>query len=156
MRVYVAAPLAQAVTAHAVGEMLRPEHEAVSRWPGNVLELAADRDPSRIEDRCAVLRTNVVDLELADVVVALCHVGDGRATYAEIGYALALRLPVVWVQGGRGEGRNIFDAHDLVHAVIVERDVPLGSLVGLVRTALEDCRGEVAANQRDQRRAESA
>lgn len=147
MRVYVAAPLRQATTAHAVGLALRPEHEAVSGWHTLVLGAVAS-DPTRVEDRCSILRANLEDLGRADVVVALCHRGDGRATFCEVGHVLARGLPVVWVQGERGEGRNIFDAHDLVHAVIVTAGVELPSLVGLVRVALEDCRGEVTANQR--------
>lgn len=156
LRVYVAAPLAHAVLACFVAdELSRLGHAIVSRWhrrvvgASNVL-VAAERDaeavtigvsaPNERSARLDALNGNLLDLDEAEAVVALAHVGEPRATIAEIGYILgfgSLREEgptVVWVQGTDGRGRNLFDAHQYVRRVVVGAGRP--NLVEQVAEAL--------------------
>lgn len=89
----------------------------VSSWHSAVVASGATSDPDDERSRAEILSTNLADLHRADVVIALCDDGTPRATFCEIGFALAIGKRVVWVHGERGEGRNSYDAHPLVARV---------------------------------------
>lgn len=109
-RVYVAAPLACALKAHHFAEMLRVcGYEVTSTWH----DLPEAPEPGDAPARVGILTTNIRDLDACDAVVALLHAGTPRATYAEIGYALAQSKPVAWVHGPEVKNTCIFDAHPL-------------------------------------------
>ncbi len=120
MRLYFAAPLAWAGYAREVSaEVSRVGgHGIVSSWHDRVLPGAVD--PSAAEERSAILLANLADLRAAGAVVALTHVGTPRATFGELGFALALGKPVVWCHGAGGEGRCILDADHMVRRIVVE------------------------------------
>lgn len=122
LRIYLAAPLveapakarlASALAAWGAGYFL-----VVSRWHQPTTPSA---DPAGAIDRELILGANLADLEAADVVVADTRGEAGgarpRSTYAEIGYALAIGRPVVWLRPSATGNRSIFDAHHLVTAV---------------------------------------
>jgi nucleoside 2-deoxyribosyltransferase len=135
MRLYVAAPLAQAPMAQAMAlDLYRlARHVSVSTWHVDLPEHATD--PQDVHVRQRILAANLQDLDMADAVVALMHTGTPRATIGEIAWALSEGKHVVWCSGPGGIGRNLWDAHRNVHPVLAER--PEG-LAGLVCTALED------------------
>lgn len=114
--VYVAAPLAMAALANRVAVALaNAGHEVCSHWHnGGVVK--ESRDPV---ERHAALMDNIADMSEALAVVALTHIDNPRATYGEIGWALASGKSVIWVQGTEGDGSNLFDAHPLVERLFV-------------------------------------
>lgn len=115
MNIYIAAPLSYASRARSCAASLRfLGHVIVSTWHDSTDATADPTDPSV---RARILRANVIDLASADCVIAMCDMGTPRATFTEIGWALAEGTPVVWVSRPTGEGRNIFDAHPLVYRV---------------------------------------
>ncbi len=109
MRIYLAAPLALVNDAKfASRHMVSRGHEVVSTWHEFVFR--GDKDPLNPVARREILELNIRELEKAQFVVAIMTYGVPRATYSEIGYALALSIPVVWI----GDGNvNIFNAHPL-------------------------------------------
>lgn len=119
MRVYIATALANFQLANRWGTKLRDAgHEVASRWHVSVREMTArtevmPRDPLSEAERVTVLRANVNDLMSSDAVLAITQDDAGKATYCEIGYALAAGIRVIWLQS-EGRGRNIFDADTLV------------------------------------------
>jgi nucleoside 2-deoxyribosyltransferase len=118
MRIYIAAPLAQAPAANEAALRLEAHgHEVVSSWHRVVSSEGWQSDPEPDRVRARILSENLADLDGAEAVLALCHEGTPRATFAEIGYALARGLTVVWSHGSERQGRNIFDAHPLVRRV---------------------------------------
>ena len=116
-RVYLAAPLAHAHECRLVAMTLRTiGAEVCSSWHATTEKL----DPTDVDVRKAILRTNLADLDRATIVVALLHEGTPRGALVEVGVALAKGMAVVWIQGPNGEGANIFDAHPyvtIVHSV---------------------------------------
>ena len=113
-RVYIAAPLAQAGACRLVAMTLRAiGAEVTSTWHSTTEKL----DPTDVDVRAAILRTNLDDLDRATIVVALLHEGTPRGALCEVGVALGMDVPVVWVQGPNGEGANIFDGHPYVTIV---------------------------------------
>ena len=114
MRVYVAAPLACASQARHWASLLRDNCLGVtSRWHDLVLEDDA-RDPSDDQERQEILTQNLADLSRANAVLALMQTGTPRATNCELGYALALSLPVVWLSGPTDLNTNLFSSHPMV------------------------------------------
>jgi nucleoside 2-deoxyribosyltransferase len=107
VRIYVAAALGEAHVARLIANVLANHGYAVcSHWHG--LCLVSEVTDPRARREC--LAENLADLTRCDVVVAWTAAGVPRATYGEIGYALALGKRVVWIQGERAEGACIFDA----------------------------------------------
>lgn len=114
VRVYVAGSRDIAGQADRLADFLRSDEvEITSKWHVNETKLV---DPSDGDVRRKILRSNLEDLEKADFVVALMTSGKPKATYAEIGYALAEGKPVVWIGPVESEDplACIFDAHDNV------------------------------------------
>jgi nucleoside 2-deoxyribosyltransferase len=139
MKIYVAAPLGHAVLATFVAdELVRLGHDVTSRWHRRVavaLEDGPVQDPVSPNERLSVLDANLRDLNGAATVVALTHVGEPRATFSEIGYAVARGKRVVWVQSWDGRGRNILDEHGLVDRLVIGGGGP--NLVALLESALK-------------------
>lgn len=112
MKVYIATALNNYAAAQALSDKLEASgHEVTSSWHRTVMSQAMDRvvgDPDNACVRRDILSTNLFDLAQADAVVALTPTTDGKATYCEIGWAIASWKPVIWL--GRA-GRCIFDAH---------------------------------------------
>ena len=80
-------------------------------------------DPAAHETRATILAKNLADLKQADVVLALMFDGKPRATFGEIGHALADGARVVWwAKDGDDERACIFDAHPSVTRVTSLRD----------------------------------
>ncbi len=129
--IYIAAPLATARDAYAVGLALKlacPNTELVSRWLHRCLEKSAC-DPDAPFEREVVLFNNIIDIERADIVIALTGNGTPKATFGDIVWALAKEKPVVWITN-RSMGRNIWDAHWAVTRV--DTPDPLRSLPAIV------------------------
>lgn len=63
-----------------------------------------------LEDRHAALRTNIADLQRADVVLVVAYVGEPRATFGEAAFALSLGKPVVFMHDAQ-TGRQLWDVH---------------------------------------------
>jgi nucleoside 2-deoxyribosyltransferase len=123
MKVYVAAPFAFAPHAAVIASILeRDGHAITSTWHRDTLGLGGD--PLAVARRKAILDVNIRDLRAAEVLVALTARGTPRATNAEIGFALALGMPVVWWQSPNWDGANIFDAHELVRVVTDYDEIP--------------------------------
>src|SRR5689334_19474121 len=105
---YVAAPYAHktdarnvAFTARAVGFSI------ASTWHDQPNE---DEDTLSEERRAAIVRVLVSELARADVLVALTAEGRPRSTLVEVGIAIGLGKPVVFLQDGM-RGRLLFDSH---------------------------------------------
>lgn len=126
MRLYVAAALAWAGYARELScEISRATGcGIVSSWHDRAL-CTGTTDPLDADARLRILDANTAELDDADAVVALCHVGAPRATFGEIAYALARGIPVVWTHATDGVGRNIWDAHRLVQRVRVPGEADL-------------------------------
>ncbi|HEY3234309.1 MAG TPA: hypothetical protein VGJ84_06315, partial [Polyangiaceae bacterium] len=77
-------------------------------------------------------------LLLCDVLVALTDQGTPRGTLIEIGIALGLGKPVVWVSGKNGEGRNIFDSD--FRCVRAQPPIDGKTLLAAIERALERVR----------------
>lgn len=115
---YVASALSEAHVARLLVRSISAAGlRVVSRWHDAVTP--GQCDPTDPHTRWGVLTDNLADLRRADVVVAYTATGTPRATFAEIGYALCLALPVVWLIGPGGEGRCLFTAHPLVREVVL-------------------------------------
>lgn len=120
--IYIAAPLAEAGMCCGVADACRLQGGSVISTWHEVVYQALQRsgvpsaDPGRFEtaERRAILSVNIAELAACDTVLAITDRGLPRATFAEIGYALALGKRVVWLQGYHGAGANIFDAHPRV------------------------------------------
>jgi hypothetical protein len=115
--VYVAAPRSEAHRADLVAGLFRDEgFEVSSKWHESGDPIV---DPSDHLIRSNILFSNTVDLMNADVVVALMDLGEPKATYCEIGYALACDKHVIWVNGiGLLNPRAcIYDSHPRVFVV---------------------------------------
>jgi nucleoside 2-deoxyribosyltransferase len=129
--VYIAAPLATAREAYAVGLALKrasPNMELVSRWLHRCLEKPAC-DPDAPLEREVILWNNIIDIERADIVIALTGNGTPKATFGDIVWALAKEKPVVWIANW-SQGRNIWDAHWAVTRI--NTPDPLRSLPAIV------------------------
>lgn len=115
MELYVAASRDCAGQADEVAKRLRElGATVVSRWHDGQIKLV---DPADRDVRNKILAANLEDLRRCSAVVALMHSGSPKATYAEIGWALAQKRRVFWI--GPGEGADdplacIFDAHPAV------------------------------------------
>lgn len=134
--VYLASPLSQARACCDLAEdLLDLQIVTCSQWHAAVVAAAAVRDPESDQTRRELLTLNLADIERADALVALVHIGEPRATLGEIGYALALRKPVVWVSHG-WRGRNLLDAHVGVTRIDVADDSTRRTLAARVARAL--------------------
>lgn len=144
LKVYIACALAQAETACRIAGLLGPEFRVVSRWHWEVVKLGAKADPPKEADRIECLLPNLDDIERSDVVLVLAHIGQPRATYSEIGYAIRAGKRILWVHAPDGTGRNIFDAHGLV------KRIPAGS--GLIEQICAELRATPARMETEWRR----
>lgn len=110
--VYIAAPLGAVERARRVaGQCASAGYLVTSRWHTEVEP--DDVDPEHASQRARILLENLFDLAQAHAVVADTSEGTPRATFGEIGYALALHRRVIWIQE-EGATRCLFDAHPLV------------------------------------------
>lgn len=139
LRVYMAASRDVAGEADAMSQRLASKSvQIVSKWHVNETKLV---DPSSHIVRQDILADNLSDLTGCDVVVALMDRGAPRATYAEIGYALAGGHWVIWLQPEDASADDaracIFDAHPFVRRVRSEEQIveTLGKIrEGMFRT----------------------
>lgn len=109
-KVYLAGALARASFIETVAARLRPLFDVVSGWHGRA---KGPRDPRDEAERGAICAANLAELVRADVVIVMVDDGEPRATYGELGFALALCKPCIFVHDS-GTGRCILDAHWLV------------------------------------------
>lgn len=141
IRVYLAAALARARHVEAIAAGLRQHVEIVSGWHSRTN--GSRRDPRDDEERTAICALNLAELVTADVVVVMVDDGEPRATYGELGYALALCKPVVFVHAGQ-VGRCILDAHsfvvklDLHTQAIADLPLAIETAAGLVGVSIHD------------------
>jgi nucleoside 2-deoxyribosyltransferase len=113
IRVYVAAPLDRVTKAKNIAVRLASAgYTVVSRW--HEIASQGDRDPLELDERRGLLLGNFEDLESAGLLVAYVAGGTPKCTWSEIGYALALKKPVVLGTAPGADGRNMVDAHPLV------------------------------------------
>lgn len=139
MRVYLACPLQVVARARTVASVIRGAgFPVVSRWhdgngsipyvdraflprPRQRALMATSPDArDRLDDLIASHAMNLIDLEAADVIVALTHDDAdghalGRQTYVEIGQAIALGRPLVW--STEHGGATLAQVHGLVRLV---------------------------------------
>ncbi len=119
LEIYLAAPLSEAQQMRVLASRLeRAEMTIVSQWHDTVDTI----DPPSKARRHAILYSNLDDVERADVVLVDTRAGVPGATLCEVGYALAIDTPVVWLQHEEApidgvKRTNIFDAHLLVTVV---------------------------------------
>lgn len=117
--IFLAAPLAQAVWADAMGRRLATlGHAVTSRWH----RTSAVLDPDDLRARAAILRHNVYDLDRAEACIVLASRGPARAMYGDAVYALLMGKGVVWVHGAAGEGRCLWDSHPTVVRMVDPSD----------------------------------
>lgn len=141
IKVYLAAALSRAPYAEAVAAELREHFEVISGWHARTQGVRVD--PRDDEERTRLCALNLAELVTADVLVALVADGQPRATYGEIGYALALCKPVVFVHAGQ-VGRCILDAHsfvvklDLHTQAIADLPLAIETAAGLVGVSIHD------------------
>jgi nucleoside 2-deoxyribosyltransferase len=121
MKVYIAMPFPEKAKAELWRFRFEDTHriEVVSRWHGSTETV----DPVDPAVRAVILASNLADLETADVVFVATTHGTPRCTLVELGYALAKRKPIVWLQRGDGADANIADASPLVTLVFDPADV---------------------------------
>lgn len=113
LHIYVAAPLDRVTKAKDIAARLaRAGHTVISTW--HVQNIEGARDPLYPGTRRRLLLGNFAELESAHLVVAYVAGGTPKCTWSEIGYALALRKPVVLGTEPGAAGRNMIDAHPLV------------------------------------------
>lgn len=126
LRIYLAAPLADAPRANDLCQELRslPGVEVCSSWhwkvmlPAQPTVFGVPVDQSDSADRRVALYRNLEELGEANLML-LSTAGGGtpRATLVELGWALAQGLPIIWQIGRDGTGANLFTAHDAVTVV---------------------------------------
>ena len=113
-RVYIAAPLLRAADCRYVARLLAErEVETCSTWHAT----EERTDPWSELARVQILAANLSDLDRSDLVLALTTHYVPRATFSEVGYAIAQGKRVVWLHAADGTGRQMFDAHHLVSRV---------------------------------------
>jgi nucleoside 2-deoxyribosyltransferase len=121
MKIYIATALGNFQEARDWAEKFRAAgHKVTSKWIDSVDSESID--PTLFESRYEILTSNLYDLKSADVVFVITRDESGKATYSEIGYALALGMRVVWFIPGY-IGGNIFDVHSLVDLAFFESEV---------------------------------
>lgn len=110
-RVYLAAPLLRAADCRYVARLLTDRGiQITSTWHST----EARTDPWSELARIQILTANLIDLDRSDLVLALTTHYVPRATFSEVGYAIAQGKRVVWLHAADGTGRQMFDAHALV------------------------------------------
>lgn len=115
MAVYMAASRDCAGQADEIANKLRQVGvTVVSRWHDGQTKLVDPADP---DIRNKILAENLKDLRACSTVVALMRDGSPKATYGEIGWALAEGREVIWIgpeKGSEDPLACIFDAHPAV------------------------------------------
>jgi hypothetical protein len=133
---YLAAPLACAIRVRNLSrDFSRLGFKIWSQWHDQIASLAPENraDPMDCGTRNMLLAQNIAEIRLADVTVVIASMGDGRATYGDAAYALALSKPIVWVHSKNGTGRCLWDSHSLCTRIIdPENDRILPDLIAKV------------------------
>ncbi len=94
--IYIAASLQIRDEAEELADALRVRGVSVaSTWHARPV----GADPSEPEERLRIWETCTREIVSADYMIALLHAGSPRTTLVELGYALALHLPVTIVAG---------------------------------------------------------
>lgn len=118
IRVYVASPSENGTRAQLVAEHLArilPEAKVVSTWHSNGPVVKYPHDAAKRSEQLGI---NLADLARATVFVCLTNcAAEPKTTFAELGYAIARGLPVVWVTDGLDGSMCLFDAHELVWVI---------------------------------------
>jgi len=136
LNIYVAAPITQVHVACLIAQALTADGFTVtSSW--HSLVQSTDRSPLDPRVRQDVLATNLSDLHRAALVVAWTGAGIPKATYSEIGWALARGKRVVWIQNSEGGETNIFDADP---GVTILRETDTDAVVRTVRGVVGEMR----------------
>lgn len=119
LKVYLAGPIGECAAVCRFADEVNaiPGLMVVSDWHYEKVRTGDLFDPGDQATRAQVLDRNLVQMAVADVVVAITGRGTPRATFGEIGWTLAMGKPVVWLQRRNGDGGNIFDVHKLVTRV---------------------------------------
>ncbi len=126
-RVYVAAPLADALYVRKIHGLLRDlRMEPTSSW-AETSEGVESLDAMPLEDVREIARQNDEDLLEAETVLVLPRADAGREMYAEARLATVHLIPVVWC----GTPRPLTAYRDGVHRV----DDLIGALDVLARLA---------------------
>lgn len=147
LRVYVAAPRGEAYVAALLGEQLiHAGFTLVSRW---VERFHAQGDHVTREQLAAIHRANQAELASADLVVAWTAEGEPKATYGEIGQALALGTRVLWIQGPGGAGGNSYDTERLVRVVELDPKARAGAGWEAILAACREMEREIRAARAD-------
>lgn len=112
VKIYVAAPMDRIDKAKDIARRLAADgHEIVSTW--HVICQVGDHDPLEQKTRSDILYHNLADLDKAVAVVAYVAGGTPKATWGEVGWALAKGKYVLFaVAPGANAARSIFDAHE--------------------------------------------
>ena len=123
--IYIAGPIGRARACQAFAERLRAHGIRVtSRWHREVGDEAVDPTDELV--RRSILADNLEDLDRSRALVARLDLADEdhrpRATWGEIGYALARGIRVFAVDALSVHGRCIFDAHPGIMRVPSEVD----------------------------------
>jgi nucleoside 2-deoxyribosyltransferase len=138
---YLASPLSTAVRMSNLARDMRALGFKVwSRWHEQYASFDAEHrvDPMDDGTRALIVAQNIAEIRLADVTVVVTSMGDGRATYGDAAFALALCKPIVWVHGRDGTGRCVWDSHSLCSRIIDpqnERRLP-EMIAGAIRRAV--------------------
>lgn len=116
LRIYIASALASAPQCNSYQQVLESRgYYVVSTWHSVVEPGAVDPHDEAV--RREIMITNLGELSRAECVLGLLTHNQGRCAYVEIGYALALSKPVVYLVGERDHGNSIASAHPLCRLV---------------------------------------
>lgn len=119
MRIYIASALSESAAARNWAVRISNERglSIGSRWH----DYDAVGDPVSKDVRRAVFESNISDLRGCDALLLQTVTGAPSCAYVELGYALALGLPCVWLQpaGRRADGVRFSNISDASHSVMV-------------------------------------
>jgi len=133
--IYLASALSEYAVIEERAQILRlHNYEIVSNWHGIVAKQAEAIDPNDQSARFEIYKNNLTDINSAQILIADTRNGKPCATFSEIGYALGIKIPVIWIQPeiltNDGIRRtNIFDAG----CYLIKHDYDHGSLIGLIQ-----------------------
>lgn len=109
-RIYIAGASEYSARADAVGHAIvahLPSTEIVSRWHRQPI----DKYPVDASIRAEKLAENIAGIMIATHVVMLADLGTPRTSWAEVGFAIARKIPVIWARGIAPEQQMLFDVH---------------------------------------------
>lgn len=113
----------------------------VSTW--HAIPFADDRTDEALTDEAyrEIGERNLEEIRACDVLIAFMATGSPEATYAEIGYALALGKRVVYVHAGKRGRKRVLDTLPQVRRV--DLAIERSPIAAIVNAALYGERAEV-------------